>query len=99
MSGSQRKELGPSALKAHDLNNVTGRGANPLAPTRLTFFHADDTGSEDPVPSAGLGVSGQGEGVVGRPQDVDPFEHALAIAWRPASDERTHLSANLSEFD
>ena len=41
--------------------------ARPLAPTRLTIFGADDAGSEGRVPASRLCVSGQREGVVGRP--------------------------------
>ena len=34
-------------------------GANPLAPTRLTFFYADDAGPEGRIPAPRLRVGGQ----------------------------------------
>lgn len=63
-------EMDHGACVRHD-------GAIPLAPTKLTFVHADDAGAEGRVPASRLCVSGQRDRVVGHPQDVDPLEGRL----------------------
>ncbi len=43
----------------HRDRKVVGGGAIPLAPTELTFFHADDAGSEGRVPASRRGRPGE----------------------------------------
>ncbi len=67
-------------------------GSNPLAPTRLTFFHADDAAPEGRVPASRIRMSGQRERAVGHPQDVrgrlGPHSIGPGLRWLIAGVEQ-----------